>query len=229
MRKFMLLLLALSLAVGTFGCAGSSKEKPDEFADAQSVLTYLEQQNEIYVQTGKNSGDLSKNQREDTTENGQHPYAVIVTCSDSRVPAEHIFNAGIGELFVIRTAGNVIGDHALGSVEYGMEHLGVKLVVVLGHTNCGAVDAALNGGAHGAIATITDEISACLPAQCDPRHAEKLNVENSISRIMESEIITEVLHTGNSRVVGANFNRYCCVYFAFLAYQFLADVLSTIR
>ena len=205
MRKFMSLLLALSLTVGTFGCAGTSKEKylPNEFADAQSVLTYLEQQNEIYVQTGKNDGDLSKSKRKDTTENGQHPYAVIVTCSDSRVPAEHIFNAGIGEVFVIRTAGNVIGDHALGSVEYGMEHLGAKLVVVLGHTNCGAVDAALNGGAHGAIATITDEISACLPAQCDPREAEKLNVENSISRIMASEIITEIIHTGTSRVVGA--------------------------
>ena len=84
-----------------------------------------------------------------------------------------------------------------------MEHLGAKLVVVLGHTNCGAVDAALNGGAHGAIATITDEISACLPSECDPREAEELNVKNSISRIMDSEIITEITHTGTSRVVGA--------------------------
>ena len=179
------------------------KEVPNELADAQSVMEYLKQQNEIYVKTGKNSGDLSESKREDTTENGQHPYAVIVTCSDSRVPAEHIFNAGIGELFVIRTAGNVIGDHALGSVEYGMEHLGAKLVVVLGHTNCGAVDAALNGGAHGAIATITDEINACLPEQCDPRKAEELNVENSISRIMASEIIEEITESGTSRVVGA--------------------------
>ena len=205
MKKYILLLLVLFLAVGTFGCAGSVEKKdvPKEFADAQSVLTYLKQQNELYVQTGKNAGDLSKSKREDTTENGQHPYAVIVTCSDSRVPAEHIFNAGIGELFVIRTAGNVIGDHALGSVEYGVEHLGAKLVVVLGHTNCGAVDAALKGGAHGAIATITDEISACLPEQCDPREAEKRNVENTISRIMASEIITEITQAGTSRVVGA--------------------------
>ena len=103
----------------------------------------------------------------------------------------------------MKIGNKLIGDHALGSVEYGMEHLGAKLVVVLGHTNCGAVDAALNGGAHGAIATITDEISACLPAQCDPHEAEKLNVENSISRIMDSEIITEVTHTGTSRVIGA--------------------------
>ena len=205
MKKFMLLLMLLLLSAGIFGCSGTgeTKELPDEFADAQSVVAYLEQQNEIYVKTDKNDGDMSKSKREETAENGQHPYAVIVTCSDSRVPAEHIFNAGIGELFVIRTAGNVIGDHALGSVEYGMEHLGAKLVVVLGHTNCGAVDAALNGGAHGAIETITDEISACLPAQCNPREAEKLNVENSISRIMASEIVTEILQTGSARIVGA--------------------------
>lgn len=204
-KKRIVLLLTLLLAVGTFGCAGTDKAKqfPDEFADAQSVLAYLEQQNEIYVKNGKNDGDLSKSKRKDTAENGQHPYAVIVTCSDSRVPAEHIFNAGIGELFVIRTAGNVIGDHALASVEYGMEHLGAKLVVVLGYTNCGAVDAALNGDAHGAIATITDEISSCLPPQCDPCEAEERNVENSISRIMDREIITEILQTGTSRVVGA--------------------------
>ena len=205
MRKYVLLLLIGLLAAGMVGCAGNDKGKevPDEFADAQSVQTYLEQQNAVYVQTGKNSGDLSEGKRKDTAENGQQPYAVIVTCSDSRVPAEHIFNAGIGELFVIRTAGNVVGDHVLGSVEYGVEHLGAKLVVVLGHTHCGAVDAALHGGAHGSIATITDEIGACLPDQCEPREAEKLNVENSISRIMASEIMTELTHAGDACVVGA--------------------------
>lgn len=208
MKKYISLLMAVLLSVGMIGCAGNAKVKevPAEFADAQSVQAYLAEQNAAYTQTGKNGGDISKSKREDTSENGQHPYAVIVTCSDSRVPAEHIFNAGIGELFVIRTAGNVIGDHALGSVEYGMEHLGAKLVVVLGHTNCGAVDAALNGGAHGYIETITDEINSCLPDECDPREAEILNVENSISRIMESEIVSELTHEGTYRVVGAIYN-----------------------
>ena len=208
MRKYILLLLVILLSVGMTGCRGNTqtKEIPDVFVDAQSVQSFLEEQNKVYVKTGKNGGDLSNSKREDTAENGQTPYAVIVTCSDSRVPAEHIFNAGIGELFVIRTAGNVIGDHALGSVEYGVEHLGAKLVVVLGHTNCGAVDAALNGGAHGYIETITDEISACLPDDCDPREAEILNVENSISRIISSEIMSEFTHTGAVSVVGAIYN-----------------------
>ena len=205
MKKWIWILLVCLIVAGLSGCAGADKTKelPANLDDAQSILEYLEQQNEIYVKTGKNGGDQSEEKRMDTAGNGQHPYAVIVTCSDSRVPAEHIFNAGIGELFVIRTAGNVIGDHALGSVEYGAEHLGAKLVIVLGHTHCGAVDAALNGGAHGAIATITDEISACLPQGCDAREAEKLNVENSISRIMESEIIAQLVQGGETLVVGA--------------------------
>ena len=150
-----------------------------------------------------NPGDISAAIRADTAENGQHPYAVIVTCSDSRVPAEHIFSAGIGELFVIRTAGNVIGTYELGSVEYGAEHLHAPIVVVLGHTGCGAVDAALNGGAHGNIAAITDEIAAHLPEGCDARAAEIANVENSIARIRESEIMAELEGSGAVVIVGA--------------------------
>lgn len=72
---------------------------------------------------------------------GQHPFAVIVSCSDSRVPPELIFDQGLGDLFVIRTAGNVIGDFELGSIEYAVEHLGANLIVVLGHDGCGAVSA----------------------------------------------------------------------------------------
>jgi carbonic anhydrase len=72
---------------------------------------------------------------------GQNPYVVIVSCSDSRVPPELVFDQGIGDIFSIRTAGNVIGDYELGSIEYAVEHLGCKLIVVMGHENCGAVDA----------------------------------------------------------------------------------------
>ncbi|MBP8300902.1 MAG: carbonic anhydrase, partial [Planctomycetes bacterium] len=78
--------------------------------------------------------------------NGQHPYAIVITCSDSRVSPEIVFDAGIGDLFVIRTAGHVIDDHALGSIEYAAEHLHTKTVLVLGHERCGAVGAAMQGG-----------------------------------------------------------------------------------
>ena len=207
MKKIIIFMLAFALCFALFGCAQNKDYKtlPESFEDAESVLNYLLEQNEIYVKSGANSGNISAEKREDTFSNGQHPYAVVITCSDSRVPAEHIFNAGIGELFVIRTAGNVIGDFELGSVEYGAEHLGTKLVVVLGHTNCGAVDAAINGGAHGNIEKITDEISSCIPENCDPREAEILNVENSIDRILESEIMQELCEEGTA-VVGAIYN-----------------------
>lgn len=72
---------------------------------------------------------------------GQKPFAVVITCSDSRVPPELLFDKGLGEIFVVRIAGNVVGSHELGSVEYAVEHLGAQLVMVLGHERCGAVTA----------------------------------------------------------------------------------------
>jgi carbonic anhydrase len=77
--------------------------------------------------------------------NGQAPFAVIVACSDSRVPPELIFDQTLGALFIVRVAGNVVDDFAIGSIEYGTTVLGAKLVLVLGHANCGAVDGALKG------------------------------------------------------------------------------------
>jgi carbonic anhydrase len=77
---------------------------------------------------------------------GQHPFAVVVGCSDSRVPPEIIFDQGLGDIFVVRTAGKVLDNAVLGSIEYAVEHLSVPLVVVLGHDSCGAVKAAVEGG-----------------------------------------------------------------------------------
>lgn len=77
---------------------------------------------------------------------GQNPFVVVVSCSDSRVPPELVFDQGIGDVFSIRTAGNVIGDYELGSIEYAVEHLGCQLIMVMGHENCGAVDAYIHQG-----------------------------------------------------------------------------------
>ncbi|MBK8703664.1 MAG: carbonic anhydrase [Saprospiraceae bacterium] len=80
------------------------------------------------------------------TASGQHPFAVVITCSDSRVSPEIMFDEGIGDLFTIRTAGNLLSDIELGSVEYAVEHLGAKLIAVVGHTECGAIKAFVEGG-----------------------------------------------------------------------------------
>ena len=193
MKKTIVVLLAALMLLSGFACALTADE----------ALTRLIEGNEAYLNAAANPGDISAAVRADTAENGQHPYAVIITCSDSRVPAEHIFSAGIGELFVIRTAGNVIGEFELGSVEYGAEHLLAPVVLVLGHTNCGAVDAAISGGAHGSIKAITDEIAACIPEAADARAAEIANVENSIARIRESEIMAELEASGAVSIIGA--------------------------
>ncbi|HNQ78475.1 MAG TPA: carbonic anhydrase [Acidobacteriota bacterium] len=77
---------------------------------------------------------------------GQHPFAVVVGCSDSRVPPELLFDQGLGDLFVVRLAGNILSDEALGSIEYAVDHLNVRYLMVLGHQRCGAVEAAVKGG-----------------------------------------------------------------------------------
>ena len=79
---------------------------------------------------------------------GQHPFTVVVSCSDSRVPAELVFDQGLGDIFSIRTAGNVIGDYELGSIEYAVEHLDCKLIVIMGHKDCGAINAFINSKGH---------------------------------------------------------------------------------
>lgn len=100
------------------------------------------QGNEKYQNFNPTHPDQSKERMAEAFK-GQHPMAVVVTCSDSRVSPELIFDQGIGDLFVIRTAGHAVGDYELASIEYAVEHLGVKDVIVLGHENCGAIQAFL--------------------------------------------------------------------------------------
>ncbi len=159
-----------------------------ESLSAEEALSKLKQGNEKYLNAATGTGDISKEIRKDTCENGQYPYAVVVTCSDSRVIPESIFSAGIGELFVIRVAGNVINDLQLGSVEYAAEHLGSNLIVVLGHTHCGAV---------GYIKSITNEIRLAVGNEKDDYKACCLNVEHSIKKINDN------LNLPNAKVIGA--------------------------
>ena len=111
---------------------------------------------------------------------GQRPFAVVLCCSDSRVVPEILFDQGLGDLFVIRNAGNVIDEDVLGSVEYAVEHLGTKLVVVMGHSNCGAVTATYHGGVlPGHIKTIAERIRLSLNADFHiddnaRRHAQRM-------------------------------------------------------
>lgn len=139
---------------------------------------------------------------------GQKPYAVIITCSDSRVIPEAIFSAGIGDLFVIRVAGNVIDTNQLGSIEYAVGHLGTNLIVVLGHDHCGAVGAALHHHNEGYVKCITDEILKAVGDEKDEMKACCLNVKHSCEVIENSlpirehglEVVGAVYYLENGRV-----------------------------
>src|SRR5438067_71096 len=114
----------------------TSSVAPDE------ALSRLKAGNERFA-TSKESASKPVAARRAETAKDQHPFAIIVGCADSRTAPEIIFDQNIGDLFVIRTAGNLVDEHALGSIEYAVDHLGARLIVVLGHTRCGAVTAAL--------------------------------------------------------------------------------------
>lgn len=153
---------------------------------------------------------------------GQAPFAVLVGCSDSRVPPEQLFGVGLGELFIVRNAGNTVDTAALGSLQYGVLMLGAPLVVVLGHERCGAVDAALavvqkNAAFPGSIGQMIEPIvPAVLQAtSANPQlKGEELlsaavheNVRRTVQRLRNSEpSLIEPLRTGRVKVVGAHYD-----------------------
>ena len=111
---------------------------------AQESLEKLKQGNERFVRNHQKHPDESKKRKKEMIK-GQHPFVAILSCSDSRVPLELIFDQGLGDMFEIKNAGNVLDEHVIGSIEYAVMHCGVKLVVIMGHQDCGAIAATLSG------------------------------------------------------------------------------------
>ena len=153
---------------------------------AKEAIKRLKEGNEKYISADTFQSDVSSVILEHFAKNGQEPYAIIISCSDSRVIPERIFHAAIGDLFTIRVAGNVIDDHQLGSIEYAAGHLGTKLILVLGHTGCGAVTAAIHHDPDGFIKYITDDIKEAIGDETDDYKAAVLNVKHSIKHIEDS-------------------------------------------
>lgn len=171
--------------------------------ESQKALARLKEGNEYYILHKQNPAVLDDGRRGELVKNGQSPYAVIITCADSRVAPEHIFSAGLGDLFVIRNAGNVIGHHELGSVEYATEHLGVPLAVVMGHTHCGAVKATIEGSAGGYIKVIADTVRQAIGEETEPRNCERKNAAAGVEKLMESSVISRLVGEGKLAVVSA--------------------------
>lgn len=111
---------------------------------ADEALKKLKQGNKRFVELHQKHPDESGKRRKEMLK-GQHPFVIVLSCSDSRVPPELIFDQGLGDIFEIRNAGNVLNDHVIGSIEYAVMHCGVKLIVIMGHQDCGAINATLSG------------------------------------------------------------------------------------
>lgn len=191
-------------AILSFGAQAVSGEKTVFDEAAGQNLDRLIQGNNGYKTVPANPAVLSPEQREDTAKNGQSPLAVVVCCSDSRVPPEHIFHAGIGELFIVRNAGNLIGDFALGSVEYAVEHLGTPLVLLMGHTNCGAVGAALSPAQEkGGLAAILEEIRWAIGDEINPMEAVRKNTLHALATLGRSPILKELHQAGKVEFAAA--------------------------
>lgn len=196
----------LLLLTATFlGSPGRVQAKePNEHSSTVSVapdeaLSRLTEGNKRFV-SGKLEHPRQGADRRAALATSQAPFAVVLGCSDSRTPPEVTFDQGLGDLFVVRVAGNVVNDEELGSIEYAVEHLGTRLIVVLGHERCGAVKAARDiiAAEQQPPAHIDSLVAALKPAvdataKADMEVTVKANVENVVKKLQMSEPVLKAL------------------------------------
>ena len=175
----------------------------------QAALGLLKAGNDRYVRNASSPVSLSVNRRQELAAS-QHPSAMVLSCADSRVPPEHVFNAGLGDLFVIRTAGEVIDKSILATMEYGAEQLHIPLLVVMGHESCDVVTSAAQAKDEGTSANMAYLLKAIRAARRQPKHRDEIkelvlaNVEQVITDAMAgSPTLQRLVDTGKLGVVGA--------------------------
>ena len=178
-------------------------------ATAEEALQRLSAGNQRFVADKRDYPNQTPGDRQKLA-TGQHPFAAILGCADSRVPPEIIFDQGLGQLFTVRVAGHFADGAVLGSLEYAVEHLGVPLIVVLGHSRCGAVQAAIAGGANaGNIATLVTAIQPAIAlARAEPGelldNAVRANVVLAVRQLRAAaRILAAEEAAGNLKVCGA--------------------------
>lgn len=177
---------------------------------SKEVLQRLKEGNERFV-ADKLDGKLQDSNRRDSLTGGQKPYAIILSCADSRVVPELAFDVGLGEIFVVRVAGNVANTSSIASIEYAVAHIGSPALVVLGHQSCGAVTAAVSGGDNGynlnhLLSHITPAISASDDG-AEVNEVVKKNAELTVEELKNrSSIIKGAVESGKLEVVPAYYN-----------------------
>ncbi|MDO5516817.1 MAG: carbonic anhydrase [Clostridium sp.] len=217
-KKIPALLLLLTLTLT--GCGESTntntnnnseyKTEDIQITDADAALARLKEGNDRFVNNNSELINVTSERRDQLLE-GQNPYATIVSCSDSRVTPTTIFDAGLGEIFDIRIAGNVVDDDALGSIEYAVDHLHTPLIVVMGHEKCGAVTAAYdklknNTPVEGKINSLVDKILPSISDSDSLNDAINENAEAVADVVEHDEIISKYEDEGKVKIVKAYYS-----------------------
>lgn len=206
--------LTIGLILATFVALGV-QAAPEGALRPDAALALLKDGHARYLKAARSFPHQDAARRQKTAKDGQAPFATILGCSDSRAPLEHIFDAGLGDLFVVRIAGNVSDTDEIGSMEYGVEHLHTPLLVVLGHSGCGAVTAVVKGDTvEGSIPALVDNIVPAAElaktrrkgaAQADiVNTAIELNVWQSIADLLKrSPMTVELVKEKKLKLIGA--------------------------
>lgn len=186
----------------------------------QQALERMREGNARFVTNVRSVETITTQQKRYSLVAGQNPFAVILSCSDSRVPSELVFDCGLGDLFVVRVAGNVVAPSIVGSVEFAVESLGTTLVVVMGHTQCGAIKAtvdSLAAGGHGLSTNLRDLVSRISPAVANLLNtglsrdellisAERANVRASVNQLRHStRTFEDRIAAGTLAIIGAEY------------------------
>jgi carbonic anhydrase len=190
---------------------------------AREALNRLREGNRRFVEGVRSAENLLTHERRAELAKALEPFAIILGCSDSRVPAELVFDQGLGDLFVIRVAGNIVAPSQIGSVEFAAARSGARLVVVLGHTQCGAIQATLEElrqpslnrprGLRSIVDRVRPSVEGLLHTEMrnDPdalvRHAVRANVGISVSHLRHgSELLEQMIERDGLLVVGAEYS-----------------------
>ena len=190
---------------------------------AQEALARLQAGNERFVRETPSRNDVTGQTRRSELAAGQEPFAIILGCSDSRVPVEIVFDQGLGDLFVIRVAGNIVAPSQIGSIEFAAERYGTRLVVVLGHSQCGAIQATLetllrptqsqSGHLYSIVDRVRPSVEGLLATglRHDPevlvRYAVRANIHASANHLRHgSPMIEQMIQSNGLRVVGAEYS-----------------------
>ena len=208
MKRAMTALIGLIV----FSCAGAMAATDGSAVSGDMAQQKLMDGNKRYVDARLLHPNQTPQRRAEVAK-GQHPFAAIVSCADSRVPPEILFDQGLGDLFVVRLAGNILDDAVLASLEYAVEHLSVKYIMVLGHERCGAVEATIKGGeTPGHIGSLVKAIQPAVDnAKKQPGdlldNAVSANITMVVQKLKSSSpTLVELVKKGALTVVGARYD-----------------------